>query len=601
MKTELLAPAKDKETAIAAIDCGADAVYIGASAFGARKNAGNSLEDIKEIVAYAHKFWAKVFVTLNTILTDEELSLGIKLAYELQNIGVDAILVQDMGLLNEIIKTFSSKNEKFSVPIHMSTQCDNYLPQKVKFFNNIGVSRVVLARETSLERIKTIHNENPNLELEGFVHGALCVSMSGQCYLSEYIGGRSANRGECAQPCRKAYNIETTDGEILKSNTYALCLKDFNGSNLIEEMKSAGIYSFKIEGRLKDIGYVKNIVSYYRQKLGKGISSGKSTYQFNPAPEKSFNRGFTEYFLKDRTDCFNFISPKSRGEYLGEVLELNKVGFILKSEKEIHSGDGIYFEGDGFGINKVEFVKKGIFRIYPNKQVHLKVGSKLYRNFDIEFEKELTKPVKRQIGVKIELKSNNENGLNIKLIDEDKVSISKNLPLYEQSKNPQKMKETFIKQFNKTGEEDFYITEINLVQGLEIPFMPVSEVNKLRRELFIELMKKRVEFYNTNIKEVQKEMNYTNYFTNEVDYRANVHNQSAQDFYEKCGVKVLEPSFEKKKPNRQVELMRCKHCIKYALNMCKSPKKLILRDSYGNVYPLKFDCKNCEMKVLSPK
>lgn len=577
MKTELLSPAKDKETAIAAIDCGADAVYIGAPAFGARKNAANSLEDIKEIVDYAHKFWAKVFVTMNTILTDKELDEAVSLAKKLEEIGVDALIVQDLGLLEKLNTT---------LPLHMSTQCDNYLPLKVKFFNDLGVSRVVLARELSLNQIEQIHKENPNLELEAFVHGALCVSMSGQCYLSQHIGGRSANRGECAQPCRKLYSVETKDGKVLKKDIHALCLKDFNASNLVNEMAKAGVYSFKIEGRLKDINYVKNITAYYREKLGKGVSSGRSIYPFVPNPEKSFNRGFTDYFLNGRTDCFNFESPKSKGEYLGTVAEIGKNWIKIKTDKELHPQDGIYSQGDGFAINKIENSK-----VFPNKQITLRIGSKLYRNFDAEFEKEVSKPVKRQIGVNLEINTA------IKLTDENGVSITKELPNGETANNPEKIKETFIKQFNKTGEGDFYINDIKIAS--ELPFMPVSTINQLRRELFDELMTKRIEVYNTKIKEVQKPLKHAEYFLKEIDYRANIHNSSAKSFYEKCGVKVLEPSFESQKPIRQVTLMHCKHCIKYALNMCKSPEQLVLRDSHGNIYPLKFDCKNCEMSVLS--
>lgn len=580
MKTELLSPAKDKETAFAAIDCGADAVYIGAPAFGARKNASNSVGDIQEIVNYAHKFWAKVFVTMNTILTDDELNEAVKLANKLKSIGVDALIIQDLGLLETLME------QKFDLPLHMSTQCDNYLPQKVKFFNEIGVPRVVLARELSLEQIQQIHNDNPNLELEAFVHGALCVSMSGQCYLSQYIGGRSANRGECAQPCRKLYSIETTEGEVLRKDVHALCLKDFNASNLVDEMASAGVYSFKIEGRLKDTNYVKNITAYYRKKLGKGSSSGKSIYSFEPNPEKTFNRGFTEYFLKGRCECFNFESPKSRGEYLGKIVEIGKNWLEIKTEKQIKAQDGIYCKGEGFAVNKVEGGK-----VYPNKLIKLNVGDKLYRNFDSEFEKEVSKPVKRQIGVNIEV-----NNI-VTLIDEDGITITKELPIGESANNPERIKETFIKQFNKTGEGDFYISDIKI--ATELPFMPVSAINQLRRDCFEKLMSKRIEHYNKELKEVQKPLKYAKYFLEEVDYRANIHNSAAKNFYEKCGVKVLEYSFERNKPKRQVALMRCKHCIKYALNMCKSPKNLVLRDLHGNIYPLKFDCKNCEMSVLS--
>lgn len=612
-KTELLAPAKDKQTAIEAINCGADAVYIGAPKFGARKNVPNTIEDIKEVVDYAHKFWAKVFITMNTILTDSELEEAVELAKNLSSVGVDALIIQDLGLLEKLMQiqpppalSAPSPLERVFPPIHMSTQCDNYLPEKVRFFNKIGVSRVILARELSIEKIRQIHNENPDLELEAFVHGALCVSMSGQCYLSQAIGGRSANRGECAQPCRKKYTVETTDGRIIKKDFYALCLKDFNASNCLEEMKEAGITSFKIEGRLKDIGYVKNIVAYYRKKLGKGSSSGRSIYPFVPNPEKSFNRGFTEYFLKGREKCYNQESPKSKGEYLGEVIETGKNWIKIKTDKKINPQDGIYFNGDGFGVNKVENEY-----IYPNKKINLKIGDKLWRNYDVEFEKELEKPVKRQIGVNIIIEPAPSltlprgegtstrlvsNELVLTITDEDSVSVSKILLQGEKANNPEKMKETFIKQFSKTGESDFYINNIEI--STELPFLPVSEINQLRRELFDKLMQKRLETYKDE-RQHQKPMNYTEYFLKEVDYRANVHNSSAKDFYEKCGVKVLEPSFETKKPNREVALMRCKHCIKYALNMCKSQTHLVLRDEFGKVYPLRFDCKNCEMYVLN--
>lgn len=580
MLTELLAPAKDKNIAIEAINCGADAVYIGASSFGARKKASNSLEDIKEVVDYAHKFWAKVFITMNTILTDSELEEAVKLAQKLSDIGIDALIIQDMGLLERLIEL------EYKTPIHISTQCDNYLPEKVKFFNNLGVSRVVLARELSLEQIKKIHQQNPDLELEAFVHGALCVSMSGQCYLSEYIGGRSANRGECAQPCRKKYTVTTADGEIIKKDFYALCLKDFNASNTLDKMKEAGVYSYKIEGRLKDAGYVKNIVAYYRQKLGKGCSSGRSNCSFTPNPEKSFNRGFTEYFLKERTNCFNQESPKSKGEFLGEVIDIKNGCFKIKTDKIVNKQDGIYFNDNGFLVNKVENNY-----IYPNKKIQLKVGDKLYRNYDSEFEKELSRPTKRQIEIKIEI--NNK----IVITDEDNICLEFEIPTGESANNPQKMQETFIKQFSKTGESEFYIKDIKI--NAEIPFMPISEINKLRRELLEKLMAERLNIYDKKIKQKQKTLKHTKYFLDNIDYKANVHNKYAELFYNKCGTKVLEPSFEKKKTNKSVELMRCKHCIKYALNMCKSPKNLILIDELGKKYPLKFNCKECEMSILS--
>ncbi len=579
--TELLSPAKDKETAFAAIDCGADAVYIGASFFGARKNAANSIDDICEVVNYAHKFWVKVFVTVNTILTDEELEEAVKLVRVLDEIHADALIVQDMGLLKRIIE------ENIEIPVHISTQCDNRDIEKVSFFNKFGVSRVVLARELSLEQIKNIHNLNPKLELEAFVHGALCVSYSGQCYLSSYIGGRSANRGECAQPCRQKYTVETIDGKVIASDIYALCLKDFNASAHLAEMIDAGVYSFKIEGRLKDANYVKNITAYYRQELdkySKKSSSGKSTYSFEPIPEKSFNRGFTDYFLEGRKDCYNFLSPKSRGEFLGEITELKKDCFKLKTDKTIHPQDGLTDCKDGFLVNKVA----GGY-IYPNKPVKFTVGDRIYRNSDAEFEKLLSLPIKRQIAVNVLVKSNV-----IILSDEDGISVQMNLPQGETAKNREKMKDNFVKQFCKTGESDFYIEDIKIES--DIPFIPISTINEFRRNILNKLMQNRLKAYKRC---EQKKMTFVPYYKKELDYRSNVHNKSAKEFYECCGAKVNEMSFEFQQPEHSLELMRTKHCIKYALGMCKSKDKLLLKDCFGKIYPLKFDCSKCEMAVMN--
>lgn len=578
MKTELLSPAKDKETAFAAIDCGADAVYMGAAAFGARKNAPNSLDDIRDVVNYAHKFRVKVFITLNTILTDSELDEAVTLAGELDKIGVDALIVQDMGFL-EKIKTIG-------IPVHISTQADNRDLEKVSFFNNLGAARVVLARELSLKQIKEIHDANPNLELEAFVHGALCVSYSGKCYLSQYIGGRSANRGECAQPCRKKYSVETVDGKIIAKDIYALCLKDFNASNRLKDMIDAGVYSFKIEGRLKDSNYVKNITAYYRHELDKysqKSSSGKSIYPFKPNPQKSFNRGFTDYFLEKRKDCFSLNSPKSRGEYIGVISEVKNGCIKICTDKTIHPQDGLTDGIDGFLVNKIENNY-----VYPNRPVKFKAGDKIYRNVDVEFEKQVAQKVKRQIGVNINITDE------LTLVDEDGIKVSIPITGGEAAKNPEKMKETFVKQFSKTGESDFYIEDIKIAS--ELPFMPVSRINELRRSAFDKLMQKRLDEYK---REEHKNLVYCPYYKSQIDYRGNVHNLSAKDFYKKCGAEVCEMSLETELPKHPVELMRTKHCIKYALGMCKSPEKLVLRDEYGKVYPLKFDCKKCEMSVLN--
>ena len=336
-KVELLAPAKDKKTAFAAINSGCDALYIGASNFGARKKVPNSIEDIKEIVDYAHKFYVRVHVTINTILDDNELIEAKNLIQKLYDIGVDAIIFQDMGIFE-----LAKRGKLPPIELHASTQCDNRTLEKAKFFDNLGVSRIILARELSLEQIKEIC-ENTNAEIETFIHGALCVSYSGQCYLSHFIGGRSANRGECAQACRKKYTLVDDKDNIIAKDKYLLSLKDFNASKHLKKLIDAGVKSFKIEGRLKDENYVKNVVAYYRNeidKLASKTSSGKVFLDFEPNVNKSFNRGFTDYFLplsltlspKGRGEIYNFESPKSQGEYLGKVTKIGRNYFEIKKQ-----------------------------------------------------------------------------------------------------------------------------------------------------------------------------------------------------------------------------------------------------------------------------
>lgn len=590
MKTELLAPAKNIDIAKQAIDCGADAVYIGSVSFGARQNASNSIEDIEELVKYAHKFYVKVFVTVNTIITNDEIDDVRQLIKKLYKIGVDALIIQDMAILEMFINS-----ELPPIPLHISTQCDNRLVEKVGFFSKIGLPRVVLARELSLKQIKEIHNKYPDIELECFIHGALCVSYSGQCYLSQFIGGRSANKGQCAQPCRKKYSLIDDKGNVIASDKHLLSLKDFNTSDIIEKMVDIGVKSFKIEGRLKDEVYVKNVVGFYRQKLDKiseKTSSGKVVLEFEPDLKKSFNRGYTNYFLEDRNKCFNFDTPKFVGEKLGTISKVTDRYFEIKNLKTIiNKQDGLCFgKNSEFGciVNNVEGNK-----IFPNKMnKSINVGVEVFRNFDRKFEDTVLKTIaKRQIGVDI---SYNDGVITI--CDEDKNSVLINIEETELANNKEKMIENFKKSFSKTGKSDFYIDSISIKSDL--PFIPVSKVNEYRRIAFDKLMIDRLKNYK---REFQKPLNYTKFIKEELDYRANVHNSLAEKFYKKCSSKVLEYSFETKVPNRQVELMRTKHCLKYAFDMCKSPRNLILVDEKGVKYPLKFDCKHCEMCILSPK
>ena len=590
MKTELLAPAKNIDIAKQAIDCGADAVYIGSVSFGARQNASNSIEDIEELVKYAHKFYVKVFVTVNTIITNDEIDDVKQLIKKLYKIGVDALIIQDMAILEMFIN-----GELPPIPLHISTQCDNRLVEKVGFFSKIGLPRVVLARELSLKQIEEIHNKYPDIELECFIHGALCVSYSGQCYLSQFIGGRSANKGQCAQPCRKKYSLIDDKGNVIASDKHLLSLKDFNTSDIINKMVDIGVKSFKIEGRLKDEVYVKNVVGFYRQKLdeiSEKISSGKIVLGFTPDLNKSFNRGYTHYFLEDRGQCFNFDTPKFIGERLGVVSKITDRYFEIKGLKtEINKQDGLCFgKNSEFGciVNNVDGKK-----IFPNKMnKSIKIGVEVFRNLDRKFEDSVLKTsAKRQIGIDIIVENNM-----IKVLDEDMNSYKIEITETEVANSKEKMLDNFKRSFSKTGESDFYINSISI--NSDLPFIPVSKINEYRRIVFEELMKERLKNYN---REFQKDLKYVEFINKELDYRTNIHNSMAEKFYKECSSKVLEYSFETKVPNRQVELMRTKHCLKYAFDMCKSPRNLILVDEKGIKYPLKFDCKHCEMAVLSPE
>ncbi len=583
-KTELLAPAKDLETGLAAVNFGADAVYIGAKSFGARHSAGNSLDDIKKLVDYAHLFNVKIHVTVNTILTDDELYQAVDLINELYKINVDAIIVQDMGIINLAIK-----GKLPPILIHASTQCNNRTIEKVQFLENIGVSRVILARELSKKQINEIC-KNTKAEIETFIHGALCVSYSGQCYLSYAIGGRSANRGECAQPCRKKYSLIDENGKYIAKEKYLLSMKDFYASKHLESLVNSGVKSFKIEGRLKDINYVKNVVSYYRKQLDKistKTSSGKIFTDFEPAVEKSFNRGFTSYFLENREKCFNIISPKNKGYKTGIVKNSGTGWFELDNKCEFNPQDGICFicneEQTGCLVNKFENNK-----VYLNKKITIPKGTKIYKNNDSKFENILTNSnTVRKIRVNFELKNNI-----LSATDEDGNRTELKITETEKPNNEEKMAENIKKQLQKTGESIFYAEEVKTDNN--IPFIPVSKINEYRRLILENLKNERIKNYK---REVQKPLKYIKYLNSQANYHENIHNHEAEEFYANCGCEVLEKSLESTNYFGGKELMRTKHCLKYAFDMCKSPKKLFLIDEKGKKYPLKFDCKNCEMVI----
>ncbi len=589
---ELLAPAQNLQCAIAAINSGADAVYIGAQNFGARKNAANNLNDIKKLVEFAHKFNVKIYVTLNTILDDDELKKAVEMTYKLDEIGVDAIIIQDMGLLNSKLP---------DIDLAMSTQCNIRTKEKVKFFENIGIKRVILARELSLNQIKEI-KDNTNVELECFIHGALCVSYSGQCYMSAYIGGRSANRGECAQACRKKYSLIDSKGNILVKDKYLLSLKDFCAKDYLEDLINIGVKSFKIEGRLKDETYVKNVVLFYRDLIDKicenKTSEGVILKDFTPNLNKTFNRGYTSYFLGKNEDITSKETPKSKGEYLGKVSSNNKnfITIDFTANTTIKPQDGLcYLSKDGlkgFLVNKVIGNK-----IYPNNfQDKLMQGTEIYRNQDKDFESKIkNSKTKRVILTAFKIKENEiilTDGLN---------EISHKITKGDFAQNKEKMKENIEKCFKKTADSIFYASEITFLSE-NIPFLPISQLNEIRRKMYLALENLRLKNYKKN---KGGKIKYANYKETNTDYRLNIHNKKACEFYQKCNVNPIEFSVEKTGNYKGKEIMRCKYCIRRSLNIClknnpKNKEKLFLKDEKNKKYPLVFDCKNCEMAIIAP-
>lgn len=599
-KIELLAPAKNKETAFSAINAGADAIYVGYLKFGARSSAGNSMEDIKEIVDYAHIYDVKVYITLNTIFKNEEIEQVIELIHNLYDINVDGIIIQDMGILEFDLPP---------IPIIASTQCHNNTLEKVQFLEETGFKRVILPREFSLEDIKNI-SKNTNVELESFVHGALCVSYSGQCYLSQAIGGRSANRGECAQPCRKKYSLRDNNGNFIAKDKYLLSLKDFNLSKQLKDLILAGITSFKIEGRLKDETYIKNIVSFYRQEIDDVLkelnltksSIGESIIEFEPNPNKTFNRGYSTYFLNKRSKDISAINySKSLGEFIGSVNNINQNSFTVENNF-LNVSDGICFFDEnqeliGTKINTIENSN-----IFPNSMIKIKKGTKIYRNYNHKFETILTNSnIVRKIKVNISI-SQKENDFLIKVSDVKGITAEKVIKnTYELANNEDSAIKTIKKQFSKLGDTEFIADKISV--NLEnAPFISISELNFLRRELVEKFQQTRKENYEKQLrKNPIKTVSYPN---PKLSFEANVYNDKAASFYKKRGVTEIELAAEKQKSMTGKRVMTTKHCLKYLFDLCPKQNKnqkfkepFFLIDDYKKEYMLEFDCKNCEMHI----
>lgn len=599
---ELLSPAKDLNCGIEAINHGADAVYIGAPKFGARAAAGNSLEDIRELCEYAHLYGARIYVTLNTILKEDELEEAERMIWDLWRVGTDALIIQDMGITRLNLPP---------IPLHASTQTDNRTPEKVRFLEAAGFTQVVLARELSLNEIRRI-SEATTVPLEVFVHGALCVSYSGQCYLSAALSGRSANRGECAQYCRLPYTMVDATGTEIVTHKHLLSLKDMNRSDQLEALLDAGVSSLKIEGRLKDVGYVKNITAYYRKKLDavlsrrpeyRRASAGRSTYTFEPVAEKSFNRGFTPFLLEGRTaDITAFNTPKSLGEPVGTVKEIKGNSFTVAGLKQLNNGDGLVFfnrkgELEGFRVNRVE-----ANRVFPLDMPQLAPKTPLYRNFDQAFDKLLAKPsAERKLSVEIEF-LDNPFGFTLCMEDETGARIMLTEPFAKELARRERQ-DNIRTQLSKLGNTPFEASKV--VVGLsENWFVPSSLLADMRRRGVEKLLEaRRARYPRETVKRVQPSVSIP-FPERQLTYLGNVANGKARSFYQDHGVEQIDPAFELS-PRKDVPLMFTKHCLRYSMGWCptyqkdKSPYKepyyLLYKDTRLR---LQFDCKHCQMLVF---
>lgn len=612
MKLELLSPAKNLEFGREAINHGADALYIGAPAFGARQAATNSIEDIEKLVKYSHLYGSKVFATVNTLLFDDELESAVKMIRQLYNIGVDALIIQDLGLLACNLPP---------IELHASTQCHNASVERIRFMESVGFKRIILARETSLEQMKEIRHST-GVDLEAFIHGALCVSYSGQCYMSQYLTQRSGNRGCCSQPCRSNYDLLTDDGRLLLKDKHLLSLKDFNASQQLRNMIDAGITSFKIEGRLKDLGYVKNITAYYRQLLDsmmdetdewKQASSGHCTFSFTPDPERTFNRGYTDYFLRKRQPMASFETQKSIGKRVGEVSSVGSYTLTVSGNETFANGDGLcYLDANGqlqgFLVNGAQGNM-----LTPNQMPDIKIGTPLWRNNDQLFEKTLQgRTAERKIGIEM-LFCISRRGFSLDIKDEDGVSVVQHMAAeHTESNKPLHNSNNIVKQLSKLGNTPFTVVKINDVTEGRY-FIPAGTLNELRRKA-VELLKEyRIKHFHPE----DRPRNDKNqpYPATLLDYRANVINQKAEEFLKHHGVKEITHGVEQTGDYADMALMTTKYCLRYELGCCLQGKEsgerksghgeslkiaptdtLILRNNNRH-FRLEFDCQQCLMRI----
>ena len=612
-KVELLAPAKDAEIGKEAINHGADAVYIGAPRFSARAAAGNDIRDIEALARYGHIYGAKTFVAFNTIMSDRELIDAEKMAWQLYEAGADALIIQDFGLL------------KLNLPpieLHASTQTDNRTVEKVRLMSQMGMTRVVVARELTVEQIRAIHEAVPDVELECFVHGALCVCVSGQCYLSAAMTGRSANRGECAQPCRLPMDLEDATGRVVTRQKHLLSLKDMNRSARIEELIEAGVTSLKIEGRLKDMDYVKNVTAYYRQMIDRimerhddwqHVSEGEVSYGFEPALEKSFNRGFTDY-QNDRETYWNFDTPKAIGQYVGTVDRVKGDRFTVKGDVALSNGDGLMVGAVGFRANRVE--GNEVIPAKPEVLRDIRKGMDVWRNLDYRFQQMLNKPTaRRKILVKMTLTVDDQY-VTLRL-DDGTTEISVRRGPFEAALKPQK--DNYVKQLTKLGDTPFE-TDTCHVEGLSQLFVPSSVLADMRREAVASLMKKREEidvqrrqsFVKPDYEAQTRRLDARGIIPE--DFRANVMNEFAEEILQNMRLQNIDKAFEIEQ-DTQHPVMVTRHCLKYAFGHCpkhknNTPEKdlangdkwvepMVLKIG-GKKFLLKFGCKNdCMSEIFT--
>lgn len=609
---ELLAPARDLETARQAILHGADAIYIGAERFGARASAGNSLDDIRTLCHEAHQFGVKVDVTLNTILYDDELEQTRQLVWDLYEAGVDALIIQDMALL---------KMDLPPIALHASTQMDNRTPEKVAWLSEQGFEQVVLARELTLEQIKDIHQRVPKALLEVFVHGSICVSFNGQCYASQHLFNRSANRGECAQFCRMPFDLEDSEGNVLQRQRYLLSMRDMNRSAELEQLMDSGARSLKIEGRLKDIPYVKNVVAYYRQLLDDIMrrrpeyvraSRGFHTFSFQPRLEAAFNRGFTNYFLKGRTqDLCNPITPKNVGEPVGFVKSIRRDHIVVAGSTAFSNGDGLCFFDDdqrlqGFRVNRAD----GNHLYVRQMPASLQQGMQLYRNQNMQFDAEMARPTAtRKMPLRWTL-SETPDGFRLQAHVEglDAVALSFPYPK-ELARTPQE--ENIVRQLSRLGDTPYESVSVD-VQLTDKWFLPSSLLADWRKQVLAQLVvePEKVERQPASFPK-ERDVQSDAFKDEHITYRGNVANRLARDFYVAQGAKQVDWALERKdltslapQPSSLL-LMNCKYCIMNQLGNCLKEHKapgampLYLRLSDGRRFRLQFDCAKCEMNVYA--